>query len=266
MAEKEENKKHFQFDGTNYNNWKFRMHAVLEAKDLMEYVEEDLEVITLHENDRDYRKHLKNEKRCKSVLIDHIADSQLEHIKDKTTAKEIFDALKSVFERKSVAGQLLLRKQLCTLKFDEIGNMNKHLLEFDNIIRELKGIGAKMEDIDVICQLLLTMPNSYNSLVTSLETLHPETLNMEFVKSRLLDEYRKRNINGILKDSNKNGTSSDSVAMNAFRFQCHNCGKIGHKKWQCPNLNKENNGQNGNWNWNKNSANLSDTRNDRCDL
>lgn len=58
--------------------------------------------------------------------------------------------------------------------------MSKHLLEFDNIIRELKGIGAKLEEIDVICQLLLTMPQSYVSLAISLETLHPETLNIEF--------------------------------------------------------------------------------------
>lgn len=218
------------------------MHAVLEEKDLMEYVEERLEVITLHENDRDYRKHLKKEKLCKSLLIQHIADSQLEYIKDKSMAKDIYDALKSVFERNSVAGQLLLRKRLSTLKYDGHSEMIKHILEFDNIIRELKGIGAHLEEIDVICQLLLTLPQSYDSLVTSLETLHPETLNMEFVKSRLLDEHRKRNVNRKCGTSN---AGSDSVAMGAFRFQCHNCGQTGHKRWQCPNPIMNNNYNNG---------------------
>lgn len=42
------------------------MHALLEAKNLMEYIEYDLEVITLHEEDRNYRKHLKKERVCKS--------------------------------------------------------------------------------------------------------------------------------------------------------------------------------------------------------
>lgn len=224
MAEKEGNTKHFQFDGTNYNNWKYRIRAALDEKDLLDYVDEHLEVITLHENDRDYRKHLKKEKACKSLLIKHIADSQLEYIKDKTMAKDIYDTLQSVFERNSVAGQLLLRKRLSTLKYDGHTDMSKHLLEFDNIIRELKGIGAKLEEIDVICQLLLTMPQSYDSLVTSFETLHPETLNIEFVKSRLLNEYRKRNIN------KRNGTfdgTNPPTAMHAFRYQCHNCGKNG---------------------------------------
>lgn len=130
-------------------------------------------------------------------MIDHISDDQLELIKDKSMAKEIYDALKSIFERKSVAGQLLLRKRLCTMIYNEMGDMNKHLLEFDKTIRELKGIGAKLEDMDVICQL----PKSYDALVTSLETL--------------LDEYRKRNV------ENKKGISESGnapTAMNAFRF------------------------------------------------
>lgn len=259
MAAKEEKVKDFQFNGTNYNNWKFRMHALLEAKNLKEYIEEDLEIITLHENDRDYRKHLKKERICKSLLIDHIADDQLELIKDKSMAKEIYDALKSIFERKSVAGQLLLRKRLCSMKYNGMSDMNKHLLEFDKTIRELKGIGAKLEEIDVICQLLLTMPKSYDSLVTSLETLHPESLNIEFVKNRLLDEYQKRNA------ENKNGifeSGNAPTAMNAFQFKCHHCGKVGHKKWQCPSLNDDN-GSNSNSNWNRTSANFSDGR---CDL
>lgn len=125
-----------------------------------------MEEITLHENDRDYRKHLKKEKHCKSLLIEHIAESQLEYIKDKSM--DIYDAFKSVFERiRSIDTPK-------TTIYSEIklwiGDMKKHLLEFDNIIRKLKGIEAKLQDIDVIFQLLLTMPKSCNSLVTSLET------------------------------------------------------------------------------------------------
>lgn len=30
--------------------------------------------------------------------------------------------------------------------------------------------------------------------------------------------------------------------MSAFKFRCHNCGKLGHKKWDCPN--KENPNEN----------------------
>lgn len=71
------------------------------------------------------------EKKCKSILVQCIHDSQLEYIKDKKEAKAIFDALKKVFERKSVAGQLLLRKRLLTMKYVDGDEMAQHLLKFD---------------------------------------------------------------------------------------------------------------------------------------
>lgn len=49
-----------------------------------------------------------------------------------------------------------------------------------------------MEDMDLICHLLLTLPKSYEALVTALETMHPQMRNMDLVKSRLIDENNKR--------------------------------------------------------------------------
>lgn len=76
------------------------------------------------------------------------------------------------------------------------------------------------------------MPKSYNTLVTAIETLNPKLLNVDFVKSRLLDEYGKRNVG----NKYENIKSSEAGAMTAFQFKCHNCGKVGHKKWECPGL------------------------------
>lgn len=225
-----DSKPYFQFNGTNFNDWKFRMTALLDDHNFSEYITEDLEVITLHSSDREYRKHMKMEKKCKSLLIKHIADDQLEHIKDKTTAKEIYDTLEFVFERKSIAGQLMLRKKLVTLKYDGKTNIKSHLLEFDKIVRDLKSIGAKPEELDIICQLLFTMPKSYDSLVTALETINPETLNIEFVKSRLIDEYNKRNN----ENKQENQNMSEVYAMTSkVEKCCHFCKGKGHFKRNC---------------------------------
>lgn len=119
------------------------------------------------------------------------------------------------------------------MKYDGIKDMRAHLFDFDKTVGELKAIGAKPEELDVICQLLHTMPKSYNSLVTAIGVLNSDTLNIEFVKSRLLDEYSKRSIGN--KSSNEH---SNSTAMSAFKYRCHICGKPGHMKWECQN--KEN--------------------------
>ncbi|KAJ6643040.1 hypothetical protein Bhyg_07996, partial [Pseudolycoriella hygida] len=56
MADKDK-KPFFKFNGPNFNNWKFRM----EEKELTKYIEEDLEIITLHATDREYRAHMKKD-------------------------------------------------------------------------------------------------------------------------------------------------------------------------------------------------------------
>lgn len=49
-----------------------------------------------------------------------------------------------------------------------------------------------MDDIDVVCRLLLSLGTEYDTVVTSIESQPEEQLTMDFVKSRLLDEEIKR--------------------------------------------------------------------------
>lgn len=228
---KENNKIYFQFDGKNYSTWKYRINSILDDRDLLQYVEDDFEIITLHSTDKEYRKHAKEERKCKSLLIKHVGDDQLEHIKEKQSAKEIYDTLQGIYERKSISGQILLRRKLINMKYTENENINHYLLEFEKVVSELKAIGAKPEEMDLICQLLVTLPSSFDPLVTALETLNPELLRMDFVKSRLIDEYNKRQCRNM----KSHGNSHDQVAMSAIQLTCYNCGKDGHKRYSCPN-------------------------------
>ncbi|KAJ8893023.1 hypothetical protein PR048_005604 [Dryococelus australis] len=58
------------------------------------------------------------------------------------------------------------------------------------LIRDLKETDSKMDENDKVCHLLLTMPSSYDTIVTSLETI-TDTLTITFVKSRILDAELK---------------------------------------------------------------------------
>lgn len=230
------------FDGTNWNSWKFRVSILLDEKNLSKYVEEDLDdLLEKTIDDDDEVKCILEEKKCKSILVQCIADSHLEYVQDKRRAKEMFDSLKGAFERKSVASQLYLRKKLITLKMDEADDMSDHFLVFDKTVRQLKSIGGKLEDLDIICYLLLSLPKSYDNLVTALETLDPDILSIDFVKGRLLDEF--------IKTKQSEGASciksSSPVAMNAneFKFKCYRCNQVGHKWFEC----KANNGQRANF-------------------
>lgn len=105
------------------------------------------------------------------------------------------------FERKCVANRMFLRRELLTLKMKEGDVLESHLLKFDKLVRDLKSAGAKMEEEDIVCQLLLTSPKYFESVVTALETMKIEDLNLEFVRGRLLDTDIKR----------KTSTNSDEI-------------------------------------------------------
>lgn len=221
-----------QFDGTNFSNWKYRVGILLDEKNLRNYIEKDIINILADEQKAEKHDGLRlEEKKCVSILVQTIKDSQLEYVKEKKSAKEMFDALCEVFERKSVASQLLLRKQLLMMKYHDGDEMIEHFVKFDTKIRELKSTGAKMEELDVVVHLLLTLPDSYDNLVTALETMNQTNLTLQFVKTRLIDENNKRN------GRESSGKSNEPGAMRATgkrkRLVCYGCGKPGHIKSKC---------------------------------
>lgn len=90
-----------------------------------------------------------------------------------------------------------------------------------------------MEEEDVVCHLLLTLPESFDSVVTALETMKLEELNLEFAKGRLLDSDTKRKTKS--KESNDYPDKADAIAMAISKrdLTCYRCGKKGHYKADC---------------------------------
>lgn len=167
------------------------------------------------------------EAKCKSLLVEKIADSQLEYIKGKSTPKAIWATLQNVFAKKGISGQFYLLKQLAVMKYSEAEPMEEHLLRFERIIRELASADIVMHERLVVFNLLQTMPKSFHQLVTVLETLPAEQCTLDFVKARLLSENVKRQ-NDCEMESTLDGESA--FFGERFKFKCFSCGKMGHKK------------------------------------
>lgn len=219
------------FDGTNFNNWRFRIEMALDEKDLSKYIKDSLiDIITAATDTATHDKIKKDEKICKNIIVQSVHDSQLEIIKGKISAKDMIDSLAGIYERKSISSQLTTRRQLLTMKYSESDDISEHFLNFDRKIRDLKSSGAKIEDLDMVCHLLITLPKSYDNLVTAIETMDQSKITLDFVKSRLLDEQNKR----------KSVISSGKVVSAAMHTNvtCYGCGQVGHIKSQCMNKKK----------------------------
>lgn len=215
------------FEGNNFNNWRFRVESALDERDLLVYIQSDINgLLTAAANNTEREKIRKEEKACKNIIVQSVHDCQLENIKGKSSAKEMIETLASIYERKSIASQLLLRRQLLTMKFDEVNDIADHFVEFDRRIRDLKSAGAKLEENDIVCNLLITLPEAYDNLVIAIETMDQTKVTLDFIKGRLLDEYNKR------KPSSSSNAKVISSAMQT-NITCFKCGQAGHKIAQC---------------------------------
>lgn len=202
------------FNGKNFSNWKFRMEVLLEEQELLNFVTEE------PTTEKDKKRQLK----CKSLIIQRIADSHLEYVKDKKSAKEIWGTLKETFEQKGVAGRLHLIRKLLTMKYDEKDSLESHFLLFENRVRELQGSGQQMDKSFVISMLLLTLPQSYDSIVIALETISDDKQTLNFVKSKLLDiELQKTDNNKRVKEVSGAAFSGNAnkypIKKNQFSIQ-----------------------------------------------
>lgn len=234
-----------QFDGNDFDHWKCRMEMIFDANDVKECIETEVTGADEALNKKD--------KKCKSILMQCIANSHLQYVKDKPNSFQMWHALIAVFQRKGMASQLYIRRKLLSMKLPGGEQLEKHFVKFEETIREFKAVGAKLEEIDIVCHLLLTFPKDYDPIVTALETLETEKLMLEFVKGKFLDQeikrkndheenendtttafstkmaysrYKKQNYTKNNSGFNKNYTKS-------FNFNCHNCGKLGHQRKDC---------------------------------
>lgn len=200
----------------NFSHWKFRVKLILEQKKLSEVLSKTIdELKTAKVESKDIE--------ARNVIVHSLPDKFLDYVKNAETAADMIRLLEDIFERKSIVNKLHLRRKLINLRCKT--NLQEHFLIFDKLVTELEVTGTKLETIDKICYLLCSLPEEYEQVVTSIETMSVTATDMklDFVKARLLDAEIK------LQDKNTEG-----VQENAFWSNCYTCNKPGHLARDCP--------------------------------
>lgn len=111
--------------GENFHNWKFRMQIILAENGSLEYITIETNINSLDANAR--ATFSKNDNKAKSLIIQCVADSILECLRDKTTAYYMWKTLEEKFEKKGLPGQLYLKKKLLQMKLKEGESLQKFI-------------------------------------------------------------------------------------------------------------------------------------------
>lgn len=218
-----------QFNGSGFDDWQFRVKLYLDSLGL-------LHVLTgvPPNNAQELETFMRNDKKAKDRLVAFIHSDCLCYVREKNTAKEMWESLQSVFAKKSLVNQLLLRKKLSRLRMNDGDNIIAHVMAFENLIRQLKMAGATIDDSDLLAQFFLTLPEKFDPLVTALQNVEDGKLTFNLVKERLMSEEAK------LSDRNQEEVEQKTAFVGKkfnkskkFNGKCFKCNKFGHKACDC---------------------------------
>ena len=225
-----------QFNGSNFQNWKFRVQKHLASAGCEKAISTTIAAGNFGAGDAANAaraEFFKLDKKAQDIVTSLVADDYLEYIRDAETAKSMWDSLCATFERKSCQGQTLIRKELANLKLPDGGDLCAHFLKFDSLVRQLKSAGGNPSESDLVSQLFVSLPQSFDAVVTALENLPDDDLKLTMVKSRLLGEDAKQKSRNLEKSENSVVFAAKKNFKNKFNGRCHKCNKYGHKQKDC---------------------------------
>ena len=137
-----------QFAGYGFDTWKFRVETQLSANGVKEAITEDFPEEAAARN-----LFQEKDEKAKVLLVAYIADSHLEYIRDKQTARAMWTSLTNTFAKKGFASQTYIRRSMAMLRMDEGTPLADHFRRFDELGRQLKEAGATVTELDMVSQL-----------------------------------------------------------------------------------------------------------------
>lgn len=156
----------------NYLSWKFAVQAYFEHEELWECITgEETDVRTIV--------------KAKSKLILLIKPVHYTHIKHCTTAKQVWDALKAMFDDAGLMRRVNLIRVLSTTKLTDCANMEAYVHLLMNTAHQLNDIGVTLNDEWIGTFMLSGLPESYAPMIMALEnSIAPNS--SDGIKTKLL--------------------------------------------------------------------------------
>ena len=134
-----------------------------------------------------------------STIILHLSEEVLREVSKEKTASGLWEKLKELFLKKSLAKRLYMKRKLYTFSMKDGTTLKDHVDEFNKLILDLENVNIVLEDEDRALILLSSLPDSYEHFIDTL-LYGRQTLTLKDVKNALESKDLKRRIDG--KDQN----------------------------------------------------------------
>jgi len=224
-----------KLDGTNWSTWKFQMQHLLMAKDVWDHVngtaEDPGEVAEAAVRTR----YEKAKQKAMATLVVGIHSKLIYLVTSCTTPQDVWDTLRGQFERNTFANKMFLKRQYFTTKMSEGQSVQDHLKCMKEITDKLAALGSAVGEEEQVVALLISLPPSYQTLVTALEA-KGDDLSLEFVQQALVSEEQKRQVgvSEVVTECDRNSALQvNKGIVKPFKGRCYRCNKEGHRSYEC---------------------------------
>eukprot|EP00891_Asterochloris_glomerata_P000188 jgi/Astpho2/188/Aster-x0901 len=168
----------------------------------------------------------------------HVKDHHLHMLSKATTAAEAWQKLEAVYQAKSTARQLHLKRELNSLRKEPHEPLVQYVNRATDMRDQLLAAGHTVEDQELIMCILAGLPKEFDTVVAVLEItdskleLGAVLAKLQQAEQRLGGGERADNralfTNKASKPQHRAGTGSSGNAK-----ECWYCGKRGHLKAEC---------------------------------
>lgn len=127
-----------------------------------------------------------------------------------------------------MTNKVFLMRSICSLKLEEGDNAKAHINHMQDLFTILSDIGeTTLTDKWSAAMLLSSLPESYDALITTLESRKEDEVTFALVQQRVIAEYERH--------STADANSNDSVLKIIAKTRtCFFCKKPDHMKKNCP--------------------------------
>ena len=131
------------YGSTKYNSWKARLTAILEENDLDDIVFNVIEEPTSNASRIAYKR---KQGKARRIIYGSVKETMMPNITTLKTAKECFDTLANLYEKKAPSQKRVLKKRLRNLKLNKDEGVGSFFTKIAQVRDQLIGIGNTVDD------------------------------------------------------------------------------------------------------------------------